>query len=663
MKRVFSFIIALCFCCSNLLACNNNGGQANIKITETAYYNQFAGVNKNVLKGYIVKGGASSYSIIIPEKEDEAIIYAAQELSDFILKSTGVQIPIEIEKKQSLEEGAKYISLGRTKLLTEANLEVDYSALNQDGFITKTVNDCIFIDGYRNSGVLYGVYNFLELFCEIQFLTTDSTYIPRLTEVPLYELNIKEVPSFAIRDYYSYQTMQDPEFSSRMRMKGTLISYSPKFGLGGDKDYYTPEGHTIELLLPASKYQAAHPDWYDSTGKELDYSNGINDDGDLDLTKETSAALEMIKVCKDIILSKPNATYLMLGTADNGAWSTSVRSNAFAAKFGGNSGTMIVYINAVAKALEEWIAKEKLDRKLKVVCLAYWKTQTAPLNMDTQGNITPVSQKSIPRDNVIVKIACMSCFTHQVNDTTCTKNASTRDTFSNWSKLTKNIFVWEYTVNFWNFFWYFPNLGVLKDNLQYYQSIGSTHIISQGAPHAQNFYISALQMYLFSKLMWNTNRDVRKLIETFNEYYFGKDYAPYVNDYLTHMNLHFSILDKEAKNGFHTALYDGADFTKFEFYPIGYLEKGMKYADDAIAKIKTDSKLSYEEKEKLINKFLGIKITPQYMILKNLTSYYSGTYAQDFAKDFFKNLDRLNITYYGESISVKSLKDFYKIYD
>lgn len=629
-------------------------------------YDDFEGVDLNTLKGYLVKDGVSGYTIIVPQTADAAVNYAAQELSDFIFKSTGVRIPVVNESNQILTASSKFISLGRTNLLASANLNIDYNNLNQDGFITKTVYNNLFIDGYRNSGVLYGVYNFLELFPGIKFLTTDNTYIPIVSELPLYELQIRETPAFAIRDYFSYQTMQDHAFSSRMRMKGTLIPKDAKYGLGGDKDYYncegrTGEGHTLELLLPASQYLAAHPDWYDSTGTEINFSNGITDDGDLDQSMQTSAAKQLINVCKSIILSKPDATYLMLGLADNSAWCTCERCNAFGIKFGGKTGTMMVFINAVAKALEDWISAENINRKLKVVALAYWKTEAAPVNIDAQGNVTPVHIKSVPRDNVIMKIAFRSCFSHEVNDITCQENSATRTTFSSWNAITNRIFVWEYTINFDNFLWYFPNLGAIKDNLLYYQTIGSQHIISQGAPHAQNFYTSSLQMYLFSKLMWNPRRDVNKLIETFNKYYFGENYASFADNYIAHMNKHFSILDKENQNGFHAALYDNWDyggdvFANFESYPLAFLEKGIAYTDDAFAMINADNGLSTAQKDKLKEEFLGIKITPQYMILKNLTKYYSNPNARGFVDDFFSNIYTLGIRYYGENLNIPALE-------
>ena len=50
----------------------------------------------------------------------------------------------------------------KTALLEQADFDVDYSSMNIDGFIIRTVGNMIFINGANNRGTLYGVYDFLE---------------------------------------------------------------------------------------------------------------------------------------------------------------------------------------------------------------------------------------------------------------------------------------------------------------------------------------------------------------------------------------------------------------------------------------------------------------------------------------------------------------------
>ena len=55
---------------------------------------------------------------------------------------------------------SKSISLGKTLLLEGANLNIAYDTLNYEGFVIKTINNSVIIDGAQSVGVLYGVYDF-----------------------------------------------------------------------------------------------------------------------------------------------------------------------------------------------------------------------------------------------------------------------------------------------------------------------------------------------------------------------------------------------------------------------------------------------------------------------------------------------------------------------
>ena len=108
-----------------------------------------SGVDPNAPKvtGVIVENGASDYKIVISKKYTEAVYFAATEMQSFINQATGVKLPITLDTAAVLNEDSRFISIGGTTVLEEIDGDVDYSALNEDGFIVRTKWDCLFING------------------------------------------------------------------------------------------------------------------------------------------------------------------------------------------------------------------------------------------------------------------------------------------------------------------------------------------------------------------------------------------------------------------------------------------------------------------------------------------------------------------------------------
>jgi len=99
------------------------------------------------------------------------------------------------------------ISIGHTAALKNAGITLDYEALNGDGFVLKTQGEKLFIAGAIDRGTLYGVYDFLEKICSVRFYDINYEVVPKQSEVPLYEMDVTEIPSFEYRGYLTDATM------------------------------------------------------------------------------------------------------------------------------------------------------------------------------------------------------------------------------------------------------------------------------------------------------------------------------------------------------------------------------------------------------------------------------------------------------------------------
>lgn len=651
MKKVIALILAALLAFT-ALACgktdngdNGNGGEIEPKI-----------VSK------LVENGKSAYSIVIPENADECNEFAAEELRRYIERASGARLAImRDDALPSVSTDGKYISLGKTKILAGSGVTFDYSSLNGDGFYLKTAGKTLLVDGARNTGVLYGAYEILESLFGVRFLTDDYTFVPTVTEVELRETDRKEVPAVQSRDYFAYPAMNDLDYVSHMRFSTKYRETPARYGDTGLNAWFAGAGHTLlaeaQALVPYSVYGEEHPDWYYRNGEELRYTNGITENDEFDPTDTESLAYNLVEICKKRILENKTARYFMLGQPDNNAWDDSAEAIASEQRNGGKSGTLMVFINAIAGEIEKWMKAEGIDREVTFVTFAYWKTLDAPVRPEGD-TFVPVNEKVVPRDNVAIMIAHMTCTYHSLYDRSCSDNLRAAAIFRQWNAICDKLFVWDYNTNFDNHFFWYPNFNSLVPNIRYYVDKGVIEVMAQGAPHVGNYYQCKLEGYLFSKLLWNPDLDPSDLIAEFNRLYFG-DSARAADDFVELMRAHYASLDEE-NHYFHNELYSKRDFTDFKWYPIGFLEKAMGIVETEIARV-AGSDLSETDKRTRTDRLYEIWIHPAYMTLKNYAAYYDASGQKAFAEKFFSVTDRLRIGYYGEGASIASLKSKYGI--
>ncbi len=658
MKKIkkWSFILACIIGFSTFAtACKDKNPSSS---SDSSEVNMSQGIDTTTVVSTLVADGNSEYTVVIPAEADECIVYAAEEFSKYVEEVSGVELPIKTDAQVPLTLSGSYISLGNTTILDVADLNVDYSSLNYDGFVMKTVGKNLLISGYQSAGVLYGVYDFCEQFLGIRFLTSEATYVPTMETISLYKTNRTEIPAFSNRDYYAYQSMNDKAFASRLRMNSTYNAKDLKYGEGGLVFYGKGDGHTADLYIPYATYGEAHSDWFAKDGKQLCYTNGITLDGHVDSENTNSMAQEMLRVCKEAILENTVARYLMIGQADNAAWCDCDSCNQSKAENGGRSGTLMIFINAIAEEIEKWLIAENIDRDVTIATFSYWQTIDAPTVLNDKGEFEPVNEKVVARDNVAVKFAWMGCFMHGVTDEECSVNRTFHNRLKAWSTVTKRLTIWDYATNYTDHLFWFENFEGMVADYKYYQSIGVEMVMTQGAPHVANYYQGHLVNYVSAKLMWNPNYDVNKLIAEFNRYYYGES-AETMNTFVNYMRMHYYGLDDANEFGFHTELYDAGSFKDFTNYPIGFLEGAMTLLETEMEKVETSNTMTAAEKETMRLRLLQAYIQPQYMTLKGYDAYYDPSTKKEYAKSVFDNIDALNIKYIAEGGSVTDAKSLY----
>ena len=162
--------------------------------------------------------------------------YAAEELREYLKKLS----PVEQELK---------VSIGIS----------DDTELGDDGFDIRSADGVVTVRGGKR-GVLYGVYELLERYGGILWLSPKCTYIPTngTFAVPK-NWHVREKPAFDSRIHDTFKN--DNAFAVRSRLNEA--TYAEKSGGAFPPfDAKLWKCHTFLKMVPPEKYYDAHPEYF-----------------------------------------------------------------------------------------------------------------------------------------------------------------------------------------------------------------------------------------------------------------------------------------------------------------------------------------------------------------------------------------------------------------
>jgi len=467
----------------------------------------------------------SDYRIVISENADAAVQNAASELAKYLELMGGVKLPIVSD---AVQEQAKEIVIGKT------NREGTPcgSNLKNDGYIWKTVGEKLFILGENGRGNLYGVYQLLEDVLGCRFYTASFEKVPSRSVVELPELDETRISPFEYRNVYWYEVQADQEFAVK---RGTnAVSYDEPFDEAhGGSIQYNGFVHTFKLYIPDDEFFETHPEYFCMV-------NGKRQPGhyaQLCLTNPDVFNIMLERALKSIA-EHPKCSIISLSQNDGFNPCTCPECAKVDAEEGGYSGTLIRFVNALAREIG------KVYPDITVDTLAYRHTRQAPL-------------LTKPEPNICVRMCTIECcFSHPIAECVDESNAAKVDDketttmqedFEAWGKICKRMFVWDYTTNFWHYLAPFPNLHVLQRNIQYFLRQNVTGLFEQGNAQSVSGEFGELRAYLISKLMWEPDGDVNSWMEDFLKAYYGcsadavREYIDLLRNYVEEENVHVGI--------------------------------------------------------------------------------------------------------------------------
>lgn len=403
-------------------------------------------------------------------------IRAAELLQDFVQRITNTQLPIL--KGSTPQKGDVVIGKGDTAGLTE------------DGFRLKTEKGILFISSGGSQGYVYGVVTLLEKYLGVACYAANTYTFEKRTTLTIPELNQAENPAFRYRQSQCYATREDPVYSLWFRLKEPKDAFV--------KGYWV---HTFSRLLPASEFGKSHPEYYS-------FINGDRRPGNASQLCLTNPEVLEITAHRVDSIFKANPEFKTISVSQNDGndtYCTCSECRSLDEQEGSHSGSLIHFINKLAARFP--------DKEIST--LAYQYTMQPPKQI-----------KPLPNVNI------MLCNIDCRREVPLTDNATGKEfvrALQGWSKISNNLFIWDYGINFDNYLVPFPNFPILQKNIQLFKENHATMHFSQIAGSKGGDF-SEMRAYMVSKLMWNPELNTDSLMRSFMDGYYGAA-APYLYQY------------------------------------------------------------------------------------------------------------------------------------
>jgi hypothetical protein len=318
--------------------------------------------------------------------------------------------------------------------------------------------------------------------------SSTATFVPRQETIAIGMIDDTQIPWFKFREVY-YIDALDPEFMDWHKLDSHReINGISQWGFWC---------HSFNDLVPPAEFAENHPEYYSMiNGKRKPGSQLCLTNPDIfDIT------------CKNLekeIENKPAPFYWSVSQNDNAEYCRCPECEKLNQQEGGPMGSILPFINDVAKKFPE----------KNISTLAYWYSTKPPKNI-------------VPEENVNIMLCNIGSPRHipiQQGD-----SAFCRD-LAGWGKLTDNILLWDYVIQFANLLAPFPNLRTLQPNVQYLRDNNVTALFEQGNRDVGGEF-SELRAYILLKLLWNPDVDLEEVINDFMTGYYGAG-GKYVNEYM-----------------------------------------------------------------------------------------------------------------------------------
>jgi len=427
----------------------------------------------------LVENGKSDYIIVVSAKATEIENQAACLLQSYVEKISGCKLKVATDKEKAVKTE---ISIGFTNRVSPRMAAI----MEPDEFRVYTEKKKLLILGGSHKGVYYGVVDILEKQLGCRVYAPGVEFVPSRQSIDLQAVNYSDKPANKLRIVHG-SFNENKTYKEWMR----LDNINEVFADG----YYV---HTFNRLVPWETYFSTHPEYFA-------FMNGKRIIDQLCMSNPEVLQLVIDKLSAEMA-KQPDKKIWSVSQNDNFSYCQCDKCKAIIAEEGSPSGPLIRFVNQVARKFP--------DKTIST--LAYQFSRSAPA-------VTK------PADNVQIMLCTIELNRSKSIESDPTSHSFVKD-IKDWGKLTSNIYLWDYTVDFANSVTPFPNLHVLQPNIQFLTRNGAYQHFQQTNTMKGN-EMAELKAYLLARLLWNPDVNIDSVKTVFLEGYYAEA-APFIREYI-----------------------------------------------------------------------------------------------------------------------------------
>ncbi len=475
----------------------------------------------------VIENGGTNYQIVTPGRSYPVENEAARRLQEALRQISGVRVPIRWGERKTPR--IPTIFVGRTE-------SADPGLRDRDEYRIDVRGRDLLLTGLYRRGTHYAVTAFLESL-GTGFYHPDNPEYPQLDRIELPNSPVASTGAFSYRHVF-YPDAQRPERALQLMLNVH----------DGDDDRWGPVerphswGHSFSGLVPTDRFFDSHPEYYSLVDgyrrRERPQLCATNPEV-ADVAAETMARW---------IRAHPRRRIFAVGQNDWHNYCECPECAKVDEREGSHMGQVLTLVNRVAERFPDRV----------IATLAYQWTVEPPKAMK-------------PRENVLI-VLCHNygCYNHGLDE--CELNAPFLERLKRWRKLTPNILIWDYYVNYRHYLLPTGNFRRIGNDFRIYRDIGVPAMFCQGSACTGGQF-EHLRQYVQSKLLWNPDLSVDALMSEWAEGYFGKDAAAPILEYL------FTLEDAERADDVH--MYRYSQLLMPDLFTPKLMEQGKRLWDAA----------------------------------------------------------------------------------
>ncbi len=462
----------------------------------------------------LVQDGKATSSIVVSQAATKGEMEAAEEIQHYLKRMTQAHIPVLTSLKDTSRFAILIGSINNPFGLVTSPLE-------REGYIIRTSHVGLHIVGADDDGLFFAVCTFLEKYCDVHWFWPGELgeVVPETSTLSIPDIDICEAPDFKWRNRGPGGALWGPlDRISKKRELGIseehlegVQLWERRNKLGGMKVW---GGHDWGAIVPPEKFGKDHPEYFALVDgrRDRDLENFDGKHGAQLCTTNPDLVPIFIAYIDEFFRNHPDYDALHISPNDGGRFCECERCRSLdtGKRLKNNPDKPVITdrIFTFANAISKKMGAKHPGKHL--VHLAYSWYVDRPERTEIDSRLIP-------------QYCLWSCYLHDNEE----KKREHYAIAKGWTEVAKNVAIYEYFINgAW------PDLprivyAKIAESLRYLHAIGVRLYQAQAG---DGFAVNGLNYYIASKLWWDVDADVDKLVDEFYDKAFG-DAGKWIRSY------------------------------------------------------------------------------------------------------------------------------------